>query len=1623
VSEFLKRIADFSPKRLLLLAAELEERVRMLEGRAHAPIAIVGMGCRFPGGVRDADSFWELLVEGRDAITEVPRWRWDLDKLYDPDPHARGKVTSRWGGFLDSPEFFDPAFFGIAPVEAFSMDPQQRLLLEASWEALEDAAIAPSTLSGSRTGVFLGICSSDYTQLALNRPVQEIDPYFAQGGSHAVATGRISYFLGLLGPSLAIDTACSASLVAIHEACQSLRVEETDLALAGGVNVLFSPEITMALSRAQMMAPDGRCKAFSAAADGFVRSEGCGVLALKRLDDAVRDGDRVLAVIRGTALNQDGRSSGLTAPNGQSQREVIRAAVADAGIAPEAVSYVEAHGTGTNLGDPIEMQALDEALGKGRAENARLPVGSVKTNFGHSEAASGVAGLIKLTLALQHRSIPASLHFDRPNPAIDWENNRLRVPVSSEAWELAAGQETRIGTVSSFGFSGTNAVMVVSEAPNQERTAPSEGRLGVRTIAFSARSETALKTMAARLADRLREDPDLRLEDVAYTLAVGRSAFAHRAAIRPDSKQHLTEELSLLAQNDGEQSDGETEFSRGIAAARAPRVAFLFTGQGAERTGMGRSLLQRFDVFRAAVGEVDAALEGVIPTSIEAIFRNEKNELAESALVQPALFAFQYGMAKLWQSWGVEPHIVVGHSLGEIVAVTVAGAMSVKDAARLVAARGRLTGELADPGGMVAINAAEEQVQTALAPYREEVSIAAINGPISVVISGRSEAVELATREFEREGVRVKRLNIPYGSHSPAMHRVLPALHEEATKAQYRAPRIPILADLTGEKVVDASTFNAQYWTHHLRETVQFDRCLAALEREGCGLCLEMGPRGVLTAFGKERGETQTRWVASANGREDDLEALQAALGEAFTAGATLDWKAVFRADRVRKVALPTYPFERDRYWIQDEDASSRPDTEDDARMTGRPRVPTGNAIATASVDASLQGRLFAEARIESAADGALQGSLLVRDADGVLVASADGIELTPVASAAPAPKPEDWLYEQAWETAQLTEEGKNANKGRHWMVLGERSGLGGTVVEQLLAQGESAEILSDAELHRLAANGSPCEIVDLRLIDMPSIENDSHAESLSASQNATRDPSRNGASIDAAQDRSAAVAKHAQIVGDRTVALTTQSAQLWQIAIGMKAKLWLFTQGAQPVRPSFHLAGGMQAPLWGLARCANLENPGRLRRMVDIDPAFNRAEAAVIVTRELLSSDDEEQIAYAGTSRRAFRIQRVVQPVQAPLAFRKDGSYLLTGGLGGLGMRVSEWLGRQGAGKVVLTTRSLASVEARHAQIEAMQESGLDVSVVQVDVADAEAMQQLMARFGEGAEWPPLRGVFHMAAEIRDALVEKITPDQIRSMFRAKVDGTWVLHELTRTMPLDFLVGFSSMGAVLGANSLGNYSAANSFVDAMASIRATEGLPFHSISWGSWQTVRMASEGLQKMWAASGVLPMDDDAALRCMGDLLQGKLRRATVANVNWEILASMFELRRQRTWLACIRSSRSLPEPDRSAKWTMEPGESRVMALERMVRKEAARILGLRRGELPDSHARLADLGLDSLMAVTLRNRLQLMVQHGLPPTFAFEFPTPAEMAIELDMLVWSSGAAEEENSAGERDEIQI
>jgi acyl transferase domain-containing protein/acyl carrier protein len=963
MTDFFDLISTLSPKRLALLALEQREQLDRLETahrRLREPIAIVGMACRFPGGADDPASLWELLQNGRDAISPVPADRWDIEALFDPDPDAPARMSVRNGGFLADVGSFDPAFFGIAPREALTMDPQQRLLLETAWEALEHAGIAADRLAGSDSGVFVGICNGDHFNRLLSRGTESIDAYLASGNAHSVAAGRIAYFLGLQGPALSVDTACSSSLVALHLACRSLRGGESRIALAAGVNVMCSPETTIALSKAHMLAPDGRCKTFDASADGFSRGEGCGVLVLKRLTDAQADGDRVLAVIRGTAVNQDGHSGGLTVPNGPAQEAVIGLALADAGVAAADIGYVEAHGTGTSLGDPIEVRALAGALGAGRTQQNPLLIGSVKTNLGHLESAAGIAGVMKVVLALQHERIPRHLHFRNPSPHIAWSEYPVRVTSEPVPWPR--GERRRLAGVSSFGFSGTNAHVVLEEAPAAPALDLEPARLGPATelgisrpalasglrpaspvpplemqpapalnlepasasralhcLAVSARSRVALAALAGSYADTLAKAPPAALGQVVSTAGAGRSHFSERAAVVAATSAEAESALRAL-------HAGETHpaLHRGTALpGQPPEVVFLFTGQGSQYPGMSRQLYDGSAVFREVIDRCDTVLGAdAHGHTLKSVLWSEGGDQApihETAWTQPALFAVEFGLAEVWRSWGVEPAAVIGHSVGEYVAACVAGVFTLEDGLRLIAERGRLMQALPPGGAMAALFAPADEVAVAVAPYADRLAIAAVNAVDSVVISGEAGAIDAVLEGFARRNVRGHRLFISLAAHSPLVEPALAAMEACAAGVSMRAPRIPVAWNLTGGQPLPAGDVpDATYWRRHLREPVRFAAGMAKLHADGFRTFLEVGPHPTLMALAQRTlPEEGVSFLNSLRRGKPDWSELLQSVARLYTLGAAVNWANVSDSPRGQQDVLPTYPFERRRFWVQ----------------------------------------------------------------------------------------------------------------------------------------------------------------------------------------------------------------------------------------------------------------------------------------------------------------------------------------------------------------------------------------------------------------------------------------------------------------------------------------------------------------------------------------------------------------------------------------------------------------------------------------------------------------------------------------------------------------------------------
>src|SRR6201995_2809931 len=882
--------------------------------------AIVGYALRVPGAA-DADEFWEVLRDGRDAVSEVPPDRWDVDEYYDPDPDAPGKIVSRRAGFIDDVTGFDASFFGLSKRETMLIDPQHRLLLETSWRAVEHSGTAPSALANTQTGVFMGLGTHDYLGLISEElSPAEIEAYVAIGTSSAAGAGRISYGLGLQGPAVSVDTACSSSLVAVHQACQAPRYGECDLALAGGVNVMLSAKTAMTFSHAHMLAPDGRCKTFDAAADGYVRGEGCGVVVIKRLEDAIRDGDRIRAVIRGSAVNQDGASGGLTVPNGVAQQRVISEALECAGVAAGDVGYLEAHGTGTSLGDPIEVQAAGAVLGDGRDASRPLLIGSVKTNIGHLEAAAGIAGLIKVILSLEHEVLPKHLNFRKPSPHIPWD--RLAVRGVDEALPWARDGRPRLAGISSFGFSGTNAHVIVEEAPDEvgqvaaAPVVPSDDRR-FSLLPLSARSPAALTQLADGYGSWLAAHPEASLADVCFTAGGGRSHFEHRAPLVVNSTESAHESLRALAED--RPAPG---LLRGDCADR-PRTARLFTGQGSQYAGMARELYDTEPVFAETLDRCAAAVAEVLEKPLpEVIFDVDGPEaedtLRQTSYAQPALFAIEMGLARLWQSWGFEPDVVLGHSVGQYTAACVAGVFSLEDGALLLAERGRLFGSLPAGGRMAAIFASPERVEGFTDEF-PSLSVAAYNGA-NTVLSGPARDLQQAVATLTAEGVRCDLLETSHAFHSALLEPVLDEFEAFANRFEFGTPQRTLVCNRTGAAIGRTAKLDGSYWRRHARQPVEFAKSVATLADLSCKVLLEIGPQPVLTAAALRAWPdpaTTPRAIASLRKNTADHRQITEALADAYALGHLPDFGAV-RQGPARKLDLPTYPFQHRQYWYRE---------------------------------------------------------------------------------------------------------------------------------------------------------------------------------------------------------------------------------------------------------------------------------------------------------------------------------------------------------------------------------------------------------------------------------------------------------------------------------------------------------------------------------------------------------------------------------------------------------------------------------------------------------------------------------------------------------------------------------
>lgn len=1552
-------IAALSAVKLSLMIGRLRDRSGVMDLRNSEPIAITGMACRLPGGVDDPDSFWELLRSGKDAVTEVPRERWDVDAYYSTNPEAHGKSTTRWGAFLSCIDAFDAEFFNISPREALSMDPQQRIALELAWRVLENAGEAPDRLAGSQTGVFLGICTNDYGQMM--RDLTRIDPYFGTGNNASVAAGRVSYWLGLQGPALAVDTACSSSLEAVHLACQSLRAGECNMAIAGGVNLILRPDGMIYFSKLQAMARDGRCKTFAASADGYVRGEGAAMVLLKRLPDAIAAGDRIHALIRGTASNQDGRSNGLTAPNGRAQEAVIRQALANGCVAAEQVSYVECHGTGTPLGDPIEVEALARVLGGER--KTPLWIGSLKTNMGHLEATAGIAGLVKTVLSLQHRQIPPHLHFNAPNPHILWSEIPVAVATALTPWE----SERRFAGVSSFGFSGTNVHAVLEEAPGIPTAEPVQ--MPVCILPVSARCEKALESLIADFAPHAR-DPN-----VCAAAARRRSHHEHRA---------------VLIQ--GEES------ARGVQSpGQASPVIFIVPGQGSQWRGMGKDLLRRSPVFLETYKQCSQVLD-----LVEGLDADPEQLPVDR--IQPLLFAVEVSLAAVWKDWGIAPDAIVGHSMGEVAAACLADALDLEDAARIIIERSRIIREMGRPGAMALTDLTLDEAELEITEFPDALFIAACNGPRSTVLSGDPDAVRAAVSRMTDRGRFARQVKVDYASHSPHMEPLAPLLSQRLRGIRCRETKIPLYSSVTGERI-DGRQLTGDYWGRNLCSRVRFWQ---VIEKLGAGICIELSPHPILHG------------LPSLQRERPDLETMLASLGALYCGGRDIDWSRVVPAAPV--VDMPLYPFQRRRYWMKSNPVPS--DSGAHPLLGAKTELATGEVVwqSRAGTPAFLKDHrvdgaavmpaaAYIEMALAAAADlGGLSiaemrfvGLLFLKD-DGVVdlqtVYRPDGTlrifsradndwqehavaslfrDFSVPGKAFPVP-----VCELAMDTADYYEAARTSG-----VDLGDS--FRGIARLWRGAQGARSELKPLGRHADLADYFCHPAVLDcgLQTLAVAAIKDESTGPFVPVRVGAVR---VFGRPLIAAQVVDATT--NGEIVfrdesGDPVLALEEMR---FAPVDARRLDRWLYrpewieqplTRGNRPMsvpvvfrvqQAADPLALCMEllrmvreaksrlyvvAPegaVWGFGRTIALEHPELQCTL--IDPGENSSEASH-VEDEIAANDPAQQVRYRQGRRYVHRTARMQCPPLASIRFRADAAYLITGGSGALGTLTAQWMAEHGAGTIVLVSRS---------GIEAPAAAGSSFVARRADVTDRAAMAVIIDEF------PNLRGVIYAAGVMDDVTLSRMKAQHLASVFAPKVTGSEILHDLTKQRELDFFVLYSSASGVLGAPGQANYAAANAHLDALARRRRAEGLPALSIDWAAWSDIGLAAEKNNRSLRleSRGMASIPPVLGLEALGRLLQMDVEQVAVLPFDPS------ELVRNDEGGAAIPRTRTEMETE--------------------IARHIAEVAGLGKRRI-DANAPLGKLGIDSLMALEIRNRLQRLTGAALPATFVFRFRTVAAIAEHL------------------------
>ncbi|KPA18698.1 short-chain dehydrogenase [Candidatus Magnetomorum sp. HK-1] len=1775
----------------------------------NVPLAIVGIACRFPGDSDNPDAFWNTLINGKNGRSEIPRQRWDINNYYDPDPAVPGKTHTRWGNFLKDSSLsqFDADFFKISPKEMETLDPQQRLLLEVSWEAFENAGISFDYLNDKQVGVYVGICSDEFKGIVLYRSdLNKMNQYTGMGTMFSCAAGRLSYFLNLNGPNLAVDTACSSSMVALDIACKALRNNDTDIALLSGVNLLALPNLFVFFTKLGALSPDGKCKTFDALADGYSRGEGCGAVILKRLPDALADGDNILSLVRGTAVNHDGASTSFTAPNGDSQQKLIYKALNDANVKPEEVGFVEAHGTGTSLGDSIEVNVIGDVYGKCHDQENPLLLGSVKPNIGHLEGAAGMSSLIKVILALKNELIPPQIYFHTPNPNIPWDNKSLKVPKKTTPWTRS--NKPRLVGINSFGFSGTNVHAILEEAP-QKKHKQSIIERPSHILTFSAKNKDSLYNLATLYETYLIKTEE-SIENICYTANVGRNHFNYRFAFHGTTKENLVEKVS----------SSKTKLIHSNIKSDYPNIVFLFTGQGSQYKGMGKILYETQPLFKKAFDRCDDLFSSYTDLSLAKLLYSDfdnDNTIDQTFYTQTTLFSIEYALSELWLSWGVKPFALIGHSIGEYVAAYIAGVFSLEDAVKLVAIRSNLMQSLPQGGMMAAVFADENTVIQAIGEHKKYVCAATINAPENIVISGDKTCMLSVLKRLENNDIKYRPLKVSHAFHSPMTEPILDKFRNEASKINYSQPGITIISNVTGKPAKGTDLICPEYWTNHIRHTVRFHDCIKFLETSNIDAFLEIGPKPILTLLGKQclPDNDEIMWLPSLKFGKNDWNTMLESLSALYLRGAKINWQKFDAPYERQKVVLPSYPFNRKKYDIKKFETLAPHAIKNYHPLIGK-RI-TSPALKETIIFESIFNKLYPKFISEHViynkmiSPGAAHLSMVLSAASQLKNYNAqDSIVIEEISFLIPLVVKEnedrkvqiildnisnteipfrivscelpgeDWVIHcEGNLNVSTSEEGKHHKKlldfpefsehvkpqkckdhikgyqfyetllknamdlSKNFQCIeqswyGDNEALcqinaGGNInlsegiypglIDSLIQTSISSlnkldELnsknqviiplnISDLKLYgndfkdkswwvytrnrqkddiinsdiavRNALGVLIMEIRGLRLkvtnsrslfknintnenlfysiewekreISRPTdnissylIFSDEKGTGNQLSQYLARknishlQVSKNNLNHDFSQNFIRLFETFEQnndsefpnilfLRGLDTILTDDDSVEIMrkkinnlyenllsfvQSVINYKWKhlprIWLITRNAWNISQAMHQIEPVQTGIWGIGRVIALEHTDMWGGCIDLDncESDNWVEALLTAVSSIANND---QIAVRNNaSLYVARLKgapiRNNNPSNKENQFVKsDATYLVTGGLGALGLRTAERLFHCGAKNIVLLGRSTPEKGAKK-RIEALKQEGVRIEIFQADVSDETVMAEVFNSIQKNM--PPLLGIVHAAGVLDDGILIKQNPMRFNEVLSPKIFGSWNLHLLTKDIPLDFFVMFSSSSAITGNQGQGNYAAANAFMNGLAYYRRTKGLVATSISWGPWAGIGMATSNtnIQDKVGLQGYRLIPMETGLEIFENLIGVNITQISVMDLDVNVFTARNYLEKTDFFSNYIRS-KSLSEIQEKTKYNSElvnklknaPFEARTENMISFLLEITKQVIGNNNEIISDRP--IMDMGFDSLMIMELRNRISSELGKKLPVSILFDYPTLDSLANHL------------------------